>query len=71
MDFISVKEYAERYSMSERTVRNQCAQGKILGVVLVGKTWMIPATAVKPKRKARFDQIPQSIAGILKMEMEW
>lgn len=34
MEFVSVKEYAEKYGMSERTVRNQCAQGKIPGFVL-------------------------------------
>ena len=42
MDFISVKEYAEAHNISERTVRNYCALGKIAGAQLVGKTWNIP-----------------------------
>ena len=70
MDYISAKEAAKNWVISERSVRNYCAQGRIADAILKGKTWMIPVSAVKPKRKARFDQIPQSIAGILKMEME-
>lgn len=42
MDYISVKEFAQKYGVSERTARNYCASGKIEGVVLVGKTWNIP-----------------------------
>ena len=37
MDFISVKEYAEAHNISERTVRNYCALGKIAGAQLIGK----------------------------------
>ena len=37
--------------MSERSVRNYCAIGKIHGTILAGKTWKIPETAEKPKRK--------------------
>ena len=42
MDYISVKEFAQKSGVSERTARNYCASGKIEGVVLVGKTWNIP-----------------------------
>lgn len=51
MEYISVKEWAERHGISERTVRNYCAQGKIDGVALIGKTWNIPANAELPGRK--------------------
>ena len=70
MKYVSVEEMAKAWEISPRSVRNYCFQGRIADAVLQGKTWMIPATAVKPKRKSRFDQIPQSISGILKMEME-
>lgn len=70
MEYVSVEEIAKLWGISPRSVRNYCAQGRIADAVLVGKTWMIPMAAVKPKRKPRFDQIPQSVAGILKMEME-
>ena len=51
MDFISAKEYAEVYGISERTVRNYCTLGKIPGAQLIGKTWSIPQTAPLPPRK--------------------
>ena len=52
MEDISVIQFAEKYGISERTARNYCAQGKIEGAFLIGKTWNIPADAVLPKRKA-------------------
>ena len=43
MEYISVIQFAEKYGISERTARNYCAQGKIEGAFLTGKTWNIPA----------------------------
>ncbi|MDE5800695.1 MAG: cell filamentation protein Fic, partial [Paramuribaculum sp.] len=45
MDYISVKKWAESHGVAERTARSYCAQGKIKGAYLVGKTWNIPADA--------------------------
>lgn len=53
MSFISVAEYAKRYDISERTVRNYCNQGKLDGVFLTGKTWNIPEDAVVTKGKQK------------------
>ena len=53
MDYISVKQFAEKYGISERTARNYCAVGKIDGALLVGKTWNIPAEALLPNRKRK------------------
>lgn len=50
MKYISVTEFAAKHGISERTVRNYCATGKIEGVILVGKTWNIPADSEVPKR---------------------
>ena len=50
MEFISVSQFAQKYGMSERTVRNLCATGKIEGVFLTGKTWNIPVDAVLPQK---------------------
>ena len=52
MDYISVIEFAKKYDISERTARNYCANGKIEGAFLTGKTWNIPADAALPGRKA-------------------
>ena len=52
MEYISVMQFAEKYGISERTARNYCANGKIDGAFLVGKTWNIPADAAMPQRGA-------------------
>ena len=52
MEYISVTEFANKYAISERTARNYCANGKIEGAFLTGKTWNIPADAELPKRKS-------------------
>lgn len=51
MKYISVNEFAEKYSISERTARNYCTTGKIEGAFLTGKTWNIPENAKPPLRK--------------------
>lgn len=50
MDYISAKEYAHSHGISERTVRNYCARGRLPGAVLVGKTWSIPTDVRLPER---------------------
>ena len=50
MDFISVSKFAANNNVSERTVRNWCATGKINGAFLTGKTWNIPSDASIPAR---------------------
>ena len=50
MEYLSVKEYADSNGLSERTVRNWCAAGKIQGAFLTGKTWNIPTDASIPER---------------------
>ena len=52
MEYLSVTQFAEKFGISERTARNYCANGKIEGAFLTGKTWNIPADAVLPQRKA-------------------
>ncbi len=50
MDYLSVAEIAKKWNISERSVRNYCAQERIPGAVLIGKTWHIPENAEKPAR---------------------
>jgi Fic family protein len=50
MGFLSVAEIAELWGVSERSVRNYCAQGRVPGAFLTGKTWNVPADATKPMR---------------------
>lgn len=46
MNYISVSEYAKKWNVPERTIRNYCANGKINGAFLTGKTWNIPGDAL-------------------------
>ena len=50
MGFLSVAEISKLWGVSERSVRNYCAQGRVPGAFLTGKTWNIPADAAKPAR---------------------
>lgn len=49
MNFCSVQEMAKKWRISERSIRNQCAAGRVDGAVLMGRTWKIPADAEKPQ----------------------
>ena len=53
MRFCSVAEIALKWGLSERAVRNYCAQGRIPDAFLTGKTWNIPENAEKPTRIPR------------------
>ena len=50
MNYLSVAEIAKKWNISERSVRNYCAQERIPGAVLIGKTWHIPENAEEPAR---------------------
>ena len=58
MDYISVKEFSEKWGVSERTVRNHCRTERIEGAFLTGKTWNIPSNAVPPKKRKQTLQTP-------------
>ena len=68
MKYQSVKEMATRWNVSERSVRNYCALGKIPGAFLTGKTWNIPKDAQKPTRKNQKKNRPQTLLEILQLE---
>ena len=53
MEYLSVSKTAEKWGVSERSVRNYCAQGRIADAKLIGKTWYIPEDAEKPERIKR------------------
>ena len=48
MVYISVKQAAEKWGISDRRVRLLCEQGKINGIGKQGRAYLIPANAVKP-----------------------
>ena len=50
MEYLSVTEIADKWGVSERSVRNYCALGRVEGAILIGKIWSIPENAAKPER---------------------
>ncbi len=67
MIYISVAEAAKKWGISERSVRSYCAEGRVPGARLSGKTWEIPAAAQKPKRATRSDK-KRTLLDILREE---
>ena len=53
--YTTVKEIAEKWGLTSRTVQILCAEGKIKGVTKFGKAWAIPKDAEKPndRRKSK------------------
>ena len=58
MEYLSVAKIAEKWGLSERSVRNYCAHSRIADVKLIGKTWYIPENAQKPERANKKNDAP-------------
>ena len=68
MQYLSAAEAAKKWKISERSVRNYCAKGRVEGAVLKGKTWKIPADAEKPQRSNTKTAKAQTLLEILLYE---
>ena len=68
MKYISSAEAAAKWGLSERSVRNYCAEGRIPDAFLTGKTWNIPETAEKPLRKNKHSDAPKTLLDVLRVE---
>ena len=68
MRYLSVKEAAKKWGVSERSARNYCAGGRVDGAFLTGKTWNIPETAEKPVRLNASADAPMTLLEVLQYE---
>lgn len=68
MKYLSVTEIAKKWNVSERTVRNYCAAGKIPDAFLTGKTWNIPESTLRPERINKKSNAPKTLLEVLKSE---
>lgn len=68
MQYLSAADTAKKWKISERSVRNYCAKGRVEGAVLKGKTWKIPADAEKPQRSNTKAAKAQTLLEILQYE---
>lgn len=53
MDYLTTIEMSEKWGISARRIALLCKQGRIVGVVKKGKTWLIPKDAEKPEDKRK------------------
>lgn len=62
LDYISVRDAATKWGISERRIQKLCEQGRVDGVVRFGRSWAIPANAEKPAdrrlKKNRKNNLP-------------
>lgn len=70
MGYLSVAEIAKKWRLSERAVRNYCAQGRVSGAFLTGKTWNIPEDAQKPGRVRAQAAAPTTLLSVLQREKQ-
>ncbi len=70
MGYLSVSEIAKKWRLSERAVRNYCAQGRVSGAFLTGKTWNIPEDAQKPSRVRAQAAAPTTLLSVLQREKQ-
>ena len=68
MGYVSVSTMSKKWGISERTIRNYCALGKISGAFLTGKTWNIPEHVERPDRINK--RLPTTLLEILQTEMD-
>lgn len=48
-DYITAKDAAEKWGISERRVQKLCEENRIPDVVRLGHSWIIPREAEKPE----------------------
>lgn len=48
LDYISVRNAAVKWGISERRIQKLCEESRIDGVVRFGRSWAIPKNAEKP-----------------------
>jgi len=58
LSFMSAKEAAEKWNISQRRVSVLCSESRIDGAMMVGNMWIIPSNAEKPidKRTVRYEK---------------
>ena len=68
MQYLSAAVMAEKWHVSERSVRNYCAKGRVTGAVLAGRIWNIPENAEKPERINKRKEQPLTLLDVLQAQ---
>lgn len=56
MEFLTTSEIAKKWKITRRRVSKLCSEGRIVGAVLKGNTWLIPSDAKKTEDPRRLKQ---------------
>lgn len=48
MEYLSIRQTAEKWGVSKRRVQRLCAEERIPGAIKIDSSWVVPATAEKP-----------------------
>lgn len=67
--YMTVKQAAEKWGISDRRVRILCAEGKVSGAVREGRRWMIPVDTRKPA-DGRFKATESLLAAVDRKKSE-
>lgn len=51
MDFMTTRDAAEKWGLTNRMVQHYCKEGKIIGAEKMGKMWLLPKNTNKPVDK--------------------
>lgn len=49
MEYLSIRQTAEKWGISKRRIQILCAQNRISGAIKIDSSWAIPVNAEKPK----------------------
>ena len=49
MEYLSLKQTAEKWGITVRRVQVLCSQDRIPGATIIGSFWVVPKEAEKPK----------------------
>lgn len=53
MDYMTLREAGKKWNISPRQINYYCSAGRIPGAEKIGRVWLIPKDAEKPKDKRR------------------
>ena len=70
MEYISAKDAAQKWSISQRRVAVLCSEGRIDGAAMIGNMWIIPHNAEKPA-DARNNRRPKESEAKVKPFLKW
>lgn len=61
MEYMTVREAAQQWNISQRLIQQYCIEGRIAGAKKFGGAWAIPISAQKPEdpRKTRKQEVPK------------